>query len=61
MCIWDELVVHVWKVLRHECSEVTIFAEMEQVLLVEGIDFAVTILIDDRIGDDQWFAFISSP
>ena len=57
--IGNELVRHVREVLRHQSGEVSIFSEGQQVLLVQSINGAVTVVADNSVRDNQWFAFVS--
>jgi hypothetical protein len=45
-------------VLGQQGSQITIFSQVQQVLLVKGVDFVIRILLDEIRVDDIWFAFI---
>ena len=40
--------------------QVTVFAEREQVLLMEGINVGLGVVLDDAVGDDNRTALIRS-
>ena len=44
--------------LGHESGEVTIFSEMQQILLVQSIDFVVGVFLDEIRVNNKWFAFV---
>ena len=48
------------EVLEQECREVTIFTEREQVLLVQGIDKRLSVLLDDSVRDDDRATLVGS-
>lgn len=48
------------EVLQQECRQVPILTKREQVLLVQRVDIAFSVVIDDPVGDDDWTTLISS-
>lgn len=59
--IRDKFVRHRREVLRHEGGEVTIFAERQQILFVEGVDVAIRVFSDHFVADEERAPFVSSP
>lgn len=57
--IRNELGPKCWEVLHQECRQVPIFAQGEQILLVQGVHVAFGVVIDHSVGDDNWSAFVS--
>ena len=47
------------EVLEKESGEVTIFTKRQQVLLVQGVNIGLRILLDDAIGDDDRPSLVS--
>lgn len=45
--------------LHEQCRQETIFAQGEQILLMQGVDMVLSVLINDSIGYDEWSTFIS--
>jgi len=56
--IRDELVAHVGEVLGHKGGKVTIFSKRQQVLLMQSIDIAIRVLINDLAGNDKRTALV---
>lgn len=44
--------------LQNESREISIFSEVEQVLLVEGVDIVLSIVINHKIGYKQRAALV---
>ena len=47
------------KVLQEECGEETVFTEGEEVLLVERVDIAFGVFVDDPVGNDDRTTLVS--
>jgi hypothetical protein len=50
-----------WEVLHHNRRQIAILSELKEILLMERVDFAVGILLDDAVGDDKRSTFIGCP
>jgi len=48
------------EVLEEQSCQVTIFTKRKQVLLMEGINVGLGVLLDDAVGDDDRTALIRS-
>ena len=48
--------LHVREVLGQQGGEITIFSEVQQVLLVKSIDFVVGVFLDEIGMNDIWLA-----
>ena len=59
-CIRSELEPVRWEMLHQERCQITIFTEREQVLLVQSINIAFCIVVDNAIGDDDRATFVGS-
>jgi hypothetical protein len=59
--IWRELHLESREKLHHQRGEISIFSKREEILLVQCIDNAFRVGVDNSVGDDQGSAFISSP
>jgi hypothetical protein len=46
------------EMFHHDCRKRSIFAKMQQVLLVQRVDNPLRVIIDDEVGDDKTAAFI---
>lgn len=46
--------------LEEQSRQVTILTKREQVLLMEGINVGLGVLLDDAVGDDDWTALVRS-
>lgn len=57
-CIRSELEPVRWEMLHQERCQITIFTEREQVLLVQSINIAFCIVVDNAIGDDDRATFV---
>lgn len=60
MGIGNKLVGHLGEVFGHQGSEVTIFTQRQQVLLMKSVDIANTVILDDTIRDNERLALIHS-
>jgi len=56
--VWGKRRLHVREVFGQQGSQITIFSEVQQVLLVERVDFVVGVFLDEIRVDDVWFALI---
>lgn len=45
--------------LQEECGEETVFTEGEEVLLVERVDIAFGVFVDDPVGNDDRTTLVS--
>jgi hypothetical protein len=58
ICVGNELEGHLREVLGHQCGQPTIFTKRQQVLLVQSVDVAITVLFDNGVGDNERLAFV---
>ena len=59
-CVGRELRPKGGDMLEEQSRQVTIFTEREQVLLMEGINVGLCVVLDDAVGDDDRTALIRS-
>lgn len=58
--IGSELCPERGEVLQQECRQISIFTKREQILLVERVDIAFSVVIDNSVRDDDGTPLISS-
>ena len=54
----SELSLEIREMFHQQRRQESIFAEGEQVLLVQGVHVALRIFINYTVGDDEWSAFV---
>ena len=47
-----------WEMLHHQCCQVSIFTEGQKILLVQGIEVAFGIFVDDTVRDEDRATFV---
>ena len=60
MSVPDKLGLVVWEVLEQQGCQISIFTKMEQVLHMESVDAVLRVVIDDRLGDEEWLMGVRS-
>lgn len=55
MGVTDELSLVVREMLQEQSRQVTIFTQMQQILLVQGVDSVLGIVADDLVRDEEGF------
>lgn len=60
MSVPDELGLVVREVLKQQGRQVSIFTKMEQVLHMESVDAVLRVVVDDSLGDEEWFVGVGS-
>lgn len=59
-CVRSELGLEGGEMFHQQCRQESIFAEGEQILLVQGVYVIIRIFINYTVGDDERSAFVSS-
>jgi hypothetical protein len=47
-------------VLGQQSGQISILAEMQQVLLMEGVNFVICVFLDEIGMDDVWFRLVAA-
>jgi hypothetical protein len=55
MSVTDKLGLVRREMLQDQGSEVSIFTEQEQILQMQGIYPVLGVIVDDLVGNEQWF------